>query len=275
MAERVTCRLRGVGPIGFVKIVVPVRSRVAIAMAEQLESLPADGFRFLAGGVPVSLAQEHGEDYQEGDVFIAPLPSGSAEAANATAETQGGSEQLTARAPAQTLVAQWIDAFGFMYAYASFKRTRASHGHGHKMLRMIDLYLRPHSHRVLSLFLSFSLSLSLSLSLARSLALLHFLRDPTSSSKLLASQTATILRRLRGASLVVPSTSATAEPTAAAANRRHRGGRPAGAAALSHAPRSGPAAGPHPERSSSSSSSSRAAAEVGCAESHTTSSSIN
>ena len=133
MAERVTCRLRGVGPIGFVKIVVPCSlAALRQAMAEQLESLPADGFRFLAGGVPVSLAQEHGEDYQEGDVFIAPLPSGSAEAANATAETQGGSEQLTARAPAQTLVAQWIDAFGFMCAHASRKRTRDSHGHGHR-----------------------------------------------------------------------------------------------------------------------------------------------
>ena len=120
MAERVTCRLRGTGPIGFVKTVVPCSlATLRQAMAEQLESLPADGFRFLAGGVPVSLVQEKAEDYQEGDVFITALPPGTSEPVDATADAHAApasADQLPVRAPVQTLVAQWVDAFGFMCA---------------------------------------------------------------------------------------------------------------------------------------------------------------
>ena len=73
MAERVTCRLRGTGPIGFVKTVVPCSlAALRQAMAEQLEALPADGFRFLAGGVTVSLIQVCSRHSPASNACVAP-----------------------------------------------------------------------------------------------------------------------------------------------------------------------------------------------------------
>ena len=117
VAERITVRLKGVGPIGFVKAVLPCSlATLRQLMADQIaQSLPDPGFRFLAGGMPVGLAQEADEDYQEGDVLIAALPPGSS-ASGAPVASKSSASELPVRAPSQSLVAQWVDAFGFMCA---------------------------------------------------------------------------------------------------------------------------------------------------------------
>ena len=117
LAERLTVRLKGVGPIGFVKAVLPCSlASLRQLMADQIaQSLPDPGFRFLAGGMPVGLAQEAAEDYQEGDVLIAALPPGSSDSVAPGAGASSASD-MPVRAPSQSLVAQWVDAFGFMCA---------------------------------------------------------------------------------------------------------------------------------------------------------------
>lgn len=119
--ERVTIRLKNTGPIGYVRAVTPITLHaLRQLMIEQLSaSLPGTGFRFLAGGMPVSLVQEADEDYQEGDVQIVPLPAGVAadtDAAGAASGTpsKGLAAELPPKPPAVSLVSQWVDAFAFM-----------------------------------------------------------------------------------------------------------------------------------------------------------------
>ena len=80
-SRALTVRLKGSGPVGYLRADVPCSlAQLRAAMHEQgvPPTLPngSQGFRFLAGGIPISLAQEDAEDYQEGDVFIAALPPG-------------------------------------------------------------------------------------------------------------------------------------------------------------------------------------------------------
>ena len=117
-SRALTIRLKGHGPVGYLRADVPCSlAQLRHYMLEQ--GVPAvlpqgsQGFRFLTGGVPVSLLQEQEEDYEAGDVFIAGLPPGSAAAA--TPSAGHSSEPMPpARPPAQTLVSQWVDAFDFM-----------------------------------------------------------------------------------------------------------------------------------------------------------------
>lgn len=113
--ERVTVRIKGTGPVGYVRVVTPCTlAQLRHLIEEQIAAqLPESGFRFLVGGVPVSLVQESGEDYQEGDVFVAPLPPGTRDDRSGT-PSSASSASMPARPPAQTLVGQWVDAFGFM-----------------------------------------------------------------------------------------------------------------------------------------------------------------
>ena len=74
-----TVRLKGTGPVGYLRAEVPCSlARLREQMREQgvPAALPegSEDYRFLTGGLPVSLMQEESEDYQEGDVFIAALP---------------------------------------------------------------------------------------------------------------------------------------------------------------------------------------------------------
>lgn len=69
--------------------------------AQLATALPATGFQFISAGVACSKAQEMDEDLQEGDVFIV--------AAAASADAP-----LAPRAPARSLLQQWVEAFGFM-----------------------------------------------------------------------------------------------------------------------------------------------------------------
>lgn len=110
--ERVTCRLKGTGTIGFVRAVTPCSLQsLRQCISEQISaSLPRSGFRFLVGGVPVSLVQEEGEDYHEGDVLIAALPP--------DAGSESASSEMPARPPAQTLVSQWLDVFAFLSVHS-------------------------------------------------------------------------------------------------------------------------------------------------------------
>ena len=121
-SRALTIRLKGHGPVGYLRADVPCSlAQLRHYMLEQ--GVPAvlpqgsQGFRFLTGGVPVSLLQEHEEDYEAGDVFIAGLPPGSAAAHSATPSEGHSSDPMPpVRPPAQTLVSQWVDAFDFMCA---------------------------------------------------------------------------------------------------------------------------------------------------------------
>lgn len=117
--ERIVIRQKGVGPLGYVKTVAPCAlSELRKSMLAQCsELLPADGFRFLSGGIPVALGQEAEEDYCEGDVFIMAQPAGAATSApTAPCTAPAVAPSLPAKPAAQPLVAQWVDAFGFMSA---------------------------------------------------------------------------------------------------------------------------------------------------------------
>ena len=119
-AASLTIRLKGVGPVGFVRAESPCSlAQLRAWMLEQ--GVPAelpngsDGYRFLTGGMPVSLPQEAGEDYQEGDVLIAALPPATASGLEAASSGSHGDVPQAAAWPlAQTLVSQWVDAFAFM-----------------------------------------------------------------------------------------------------------------------------------------------------------------
>ena len=116
--QTLTVRLKGRGPVGSLRTEVPCSlATLRQQMREQKvpASLPdgSEDYRFLTGGVPVSLVQEGSEAYQEGDVLIASLPPG-VSAATASAADNGAQMRQPVRSPAQTLVSQWVDAFDFM-----------------------------------------------------------------------------------------------------------------------------------------------------------------
>lgn len=113
----VAVRLKGHGPIGYLDVERPcsLAQLRTILLQEGAVALPHSSngnFRFLTAGVPVSLPQEESEQYQEGDIFIASLPS---EVAAKSAPADAASDDLpSASAPPFDFVLQWVDAFDFM-----------------------------------------------------------------------------------------------------------------------------------------------------------------
>ena len=121
--DRVTIRARGQGAVGYVRLLSDARISLA-QLREQINSqlggqVPA-AFHFVSGGLPVSPAQEELEELIDSEVFIMAAEPGAhgSHAGSHAGSRQSGSPTLLAqpcrRSSFQSLVQQWVEAFGYM-----------------------------------------------------------------------------------------------------------------------------------------------------------------